>query len=357
MERVALPFQVVETINVSRATREETPLFSSGNLIEDPLFAQCGANPSGADGWRNKLIWGDNKYVLASLLEGDPAIGLESLAGKVDLIYIDPPFDTGDDFSFRLRVGDAELAKEPSIIEERAYRDMWGDGRDFGPYLQMMYDRLVLMRELLSPEGTIYVHQGPNVSHYIKAVLDEIFGQERFLNEVIWKRQTAHSDIGQGAQHMGRLHDTIYLYTKSDRFTWNMQYTDYDEEYKKDFYKHIEPETGRAYQLGDLTAPGGAAKGNPHFEFLGITRYWRFSKERMEQLLKEGRIVQTKPGAVPRLKRYLDEMPGVPLQDMWVDVPPVQSQSAERLGYDTQKPEALLERIIKLSSNEGRRRR
>lgn len=136
VERIALLFQVVETINVSRATREDTPLLAG-------LTTNPDANP---DGWRNKLIWGDNKYVLASLLE--------EFAGKVDLIYIDSPFDTGDDFSFRVRVGDVEVGKEPSIIEEKAYRDMWGDGRDFGPYLQMMYDRLVLMRELLADGGS-----------------------------------------------------------------------------------------------------------------------------------------------------------------------------------------------------------
>jgi len=124
VERVALPFQVVETINVSPATREQSPLFVSGKLIEDPLFESARAGKADADAWRNKLIWGDNKYVLASLLEGDPAIGLEPLAGKVDLIYIDPPFDTGDDFSYRIRVGDVEVGKEPSLIEEKAYRDM-----------------------------------------------------------------------------------------------------------------------------------------------------------------------------------------------------------------------------------------
>lgn len=152
---------------------------------------------------------------------------------------------------------------------------------------------------------------------------------------------------------MGRVHDVILLYSRGDKFTWNMQYEPYDETYSDSFYRHMEPGTGRRYRLSDITGPGGAAKGNPRYEFLGVTRYWRFSKVRMEALYKEGRIVQTTPGTVPAQKRYFDEMLGVPLQDIWTDVAPVQAQAGERLGYDTQKPEKLLERIIKLSSNEG----
>ncbi|MBL7119304.1 MAG: site-specific DNA-methyltransferase, partial [Dehalococcoidia bacterium] len=347
VERVALPFQVVETINQSRATREQTPMLAG--LPAPPLFeGQSTADAS----WKNKLIWGENKYVMASLLQGDASIGLEPLAGKVNLIYIDPPFATGQDFSYRARVGDEEWLKEASIIEETAYRDTWGRGLD--SYLQMMYERLVLMRELLAEDGTIFVHLGWDVSHHVKLILDEIFGADRCINQVVWKRQTAHSDIGQGARHMGRLHDVILLYAKRPvPSVWNMEYVSYDPEYLESFYRNVEARTGRRYQLGDLTAPGGASKGNPHFEFMGITRYWRFSKERMEQLLQEGRIVQAKQGSVPRLKRYLDEALGVPLQDIWTDILPIQSQAAERLGYDTQKPEPLLERIIKLSSNQG----
>ncbi len=185
-------------------------------------------------------------------------------------------------------------------------------------------------------------------------MLDEVFGPDRFVNEVIWKRQTAKGDVTQGATHLGRIHETIFLYTKSDKCAWNMQYTPYDESYINAFYRYQDAD-GRRYQLSDITAPGGgqAAKGNPRYDFMGVTRYWRFSKETMQELYSQGRIVQTSPGTVPRQKRYLDEMPGVPLQDLWLDVKPVQSQSMEGLSYVTQKPEALLERIIKLASNDN----
>jgi adenine-specific DNA-methyltransferase len=183
--------------------------------------------------------------------------------------------------------------------------------------------------------------------------MDEVFGADSYVNQIIWKRQTAHSDIGQGAQHLGRVHDIVLLYTIGENFTWNMQYEPYDETYKNAFYRHIEPETGRRFRLSDITGPGGAAKGNPRYEFLGVTRYWRFSKERMQALYAQGKVIQTSPGTVPSQKRYLDEMPGVPLQDIWADISPVQPQAGERLGYDTQKPEKLIERIIKLCSNEG----
>jgi DNA modification methylase len=330
VERIHLPFQTVETINESRATRErDTGALFGGN---DPQTAE-----------RNQLIWGDNKLVMSSLLA--------DYAGKVKLVYIDPPFDTGTDFSYRVAIGETSVMKQPSILEEHAYRDTWGRGRS--SYLQMLYERIVLIHELLSEDGTLFLHLGSNVSHYGKLICDEVFGANGYVNEIIWKRQTAHSDIGQGARHLGRLHDTLLLYRKGEVCPWNMEFTAYDESYTDAFYKHIEPETGRRYRLSDTTGPGGAAKGNPHYEFLGVTRYWRFSEARMKELYEQGRIVQTKPGAVPAQKRYLDEMPGVPLQDIWMDVPPVQAQAHERLGYDTQKPEALLERVIKLASDPG----
>lgn len=198
------------------------------------------------------------------------------------------------------------------------------------------------------------MHVGSNVSHYVKVILDEVFGASSYINEVIWKRQTAHSDTGQGSRHMGRIHDVIFFYAKSETYTWEMQYTDYEQSYTDSFYRHVEPETGRRYRLSDITAPGGAKaeKGNPQYEFLGVTRYWRFSEQRMRELYEGGRIVQTRPGTVPAQKRYLDEMPGVPLQDIWADIRPIQSQASERRDYPTQKPETLLERIIRASSNE-----
>ncbi len=296
-------------------------------------------------GWKNKLIWGDNLLVMGSLLE--------QFAGKIDLIYIDPPFATGADFSFKTQIGDGnlEVTKEQSIIEEKAYRDTWGRGLD--SFIHMLFDRFHLMRDLLTDDGSIYVHIGWNVAHYVKAALDEVFGSDRFVNQIIWKRQTAHSDARQGSQHFGRIHDCILLYSKTDFHMWNQLHTPHDEQYLKTHYKNVEPETGRRYELDNLIGPGGAAKGNPYYEFLGVTKYWRYSKRRIQQLYEEGRIVQPSPGAVPRYKRYLDEMPGLPVQDVWIDLNAINSQAHEALGYQTQKPENLLERIIKASSNEG----
>jgi adenine-specific DNA-methyltransferase len=345
--RIALPFQTIETVNESAQDRLRTlDLFATGRETE----------------WRNRLIWGDKKYVLPSLFP--------EFAGRINLIYIDPPFDTGANFSFAATIPDnpeteadesTTFTKQPSILEQKAYRDIWGvspaerqrgvDSLD--KYSKWFYETIVLLHELLHENGSLYVHLDYHVSFYAKAILDEVFGENHFVNEVVWKRQTAKGDVTQGAMHMGRIHESIFLYTKSDNYPWNIQHTPYDQSYIDAFYRYKDP-NGRRYQLSDITAPGGGkeSKGNPHYEFLGVTRYWRFSKETMGQLYREGRIVQTSPGTVPRQKRYLDEMPGTPLQDLWFDIKPVQSQSAEALGYETQKPEALLERIIKLSSNE-----
>ncbi len=330
--RSALPLQKIETIDEPRSRAA-----ADGSLFDEKT--------SHVDDFRNRLIWGDNKLVMASLLK--------EFRGQVDLIYIDPPFDVGADFTMDVPIGDGKdtTSKDQSTLEMVAYTDTWGRGTD--GYLSLVFERLSLMRDLLSGRGTIYVHVGWFVSHFVKGILDDVFGSGNFVNQVIWKRQTAHSDTSQGSQHMGRLHDVLFLYTKSDDFTWNMQYTPYSEEYTEAFYKHVEKGTDRRYRLSDTTGPGGSSKGNPHYEFLGVKRYWRFSEARMKELYEQGRIIQTRPGTVPAQKRYLDEMPGVPLQDLWTDINPIQPQSAERLGYDTQKPETLVERVIKLSSNEG----
>ncbi len=220
-------------------------------------------------------------------------------------------------------------------------------------YLVMMSARLVELHRVLRPTGSLYLHCDPTSSHYLKIVMDAIFGPTKFRTEIIWKRSSAHSDTKQGRRLHGHIHDTILFYTKGDDWTWNPLYTPHDPEYVARFYKHIEPETGRRYMLDNITGPGGAAKGNPSYEVMGVTRYWRYTREKMDELIRQGRVVQAKPGAVPRYKRYLDEMPGVPLQDVWTDIGPISSQAAERLGYPTQKPEALLERIINNSSNPG----
>ena len=209
------------------------------------------------------------------------------------------------------------------------------------------------MRRVLSPTGSIYLHCDDTASHYLKLVMDAIFGQRNYRTEIIWKRTSAHSDTKQGRKQHGRIHDVLFFYTKGDKWAWEPVYTPHDKEYVEKFYKHVEPGTGRRYTLDNLTGPYGAAKGNPRYEVMGVTRYWRYSQENMEALIDAGRVVQVKKGAVPRYKRYLDEMPGVPLQDVWTDIGPIPSQAAERLGYPTQKPLALLERIIQASSPPG----
>ncbi|WP_281406000.1 DNA methyltransferase [Mesorhizobium sp. B1-1-6] len=178
-----------------------------------------------------------------------------------------------------------------------------------------------------------------------------MFGPSSFRTEISWRRQSAHNDAKQGRKQYGNVRDTILFYIKSDKWKWNTQYTPYDPEYVRDFYKYREPGTGRAYRLSDLTGPGGAAKGNPFYEVLGIKRHWRFSREKMDLLISQGRVVQTKPGTVPAQKRYLDEMPGVALQNDWSDIRAASGKEA--LGYPTQKPLSLLERIIQASSDPG----
>ena len=186
-------------------------------------------------------------------------------------------------------------------------------------------------------------------------MLDQIFGENQFVNEIVWKRQSSHSDAKQGSKHLGRLHDIILLYAGGTDYTFNHFYQPYSEDYIQGFYRYTEPGSGRRYRLGDLTAPGAGApsKGNPHYEFLGVKRYWRYSKENMEKLHRERRVVQTKPGSVPQYKRYLDEGKGVQLGSVWDDINPLHGSDAERLGYPTQKPLKLLERILQIGSNEN----
>jgi DNA modification methylase len=219
-------------------------------------------------------------------------------------------------------------------------------------YIEFMRPRCVELARVLKETGSFYYHCDWHANHYVKVMLDQILGENNFVNEIIWKRQSSHNDAKQGSKHLGRIHDTLFLYSGGGDYFFKHLYRPYDEDYLEKFYKHVEPDTGRRYQLGDLGAPGGASpsKGNPHYEFLGVTRYWRYSKENMQELYKQGRIVQTKTGSVPRYKRYLDEGQGVPLGSTWDDIKPVQSHDPERLGYPTQKPLKLMERILEISS-------
>ena len=362
VDRVALPFQRVESVNAPRG---------------GDLFSALQAT----DSWRNKLIWGDNKLVMASLLAGDPTAGIESLAGKIDLIYIDPPFDTGADFSFRAQVGDEGIDKEPGILEQIAYRDTWSGGTD--SYLQMMFGRLVLMREMLAERGTMYVHLDWHVGHYVRIMLDEIFGSDAFANEVIWRRTNAHNS----SNAFGQIHDVIFRYTRSGGATFNVIRTPYAAGYVGGRFTRRD-ERG-AHDSGDLTGPGVRTgdSGRPWMGFdpTKIGRHWQPPKSlysqlgddiahltmhaRLDYLLEKGYIIPpAQPGMAPRAKVYAGD--GLPLQDMWSYQPYTRGQlmdgsevdgdvawlpagHPERSDFATQKPEGLLTRIIKASSNKG----
>ncbi|HEX3664065.1 MAG TPA: DNA methyltransferase [Rhizomicrobium sp.] len=333
--RVALPFQTVETVNESAQERQKSLLLGAGFAEEE---------------WRNRLVWGDKKYVLPSLLP--------EFAGKVNLIYIDPPFDTGADFSFTATVPDdpdnAEddsftFEKEPSIIEQKAYRDTWGRGLQ--SYLQWFYETSIFLSELLHESGAIYVHVGWQVASAVKMLLDENFGEENFRNELIWKRTSSHNFKSKG---FVRATETIWYYTKSDSYTFNEQYGAYSEE---QLSRYRPDESGRLYKAENLTF----STKNPsrQFEWRGTkpppNRSWGASKEQLEAWWSEGRILKKRDGA-PRLdglKFYLDEMKGPALSNFWDDIGRVGNTASERLDYPTQKPEALLERVVKASSNEG----
>jgi site-specific DNA-methyltransferase (adenine-specific) len=323
-----------------------------------------------SDAWKNKLFFGDNLDILRQHISTE----------SVDLIYLDPPFNSAANYNvlFREQSGEESAAQITAFEDtwhwtqetEYAFRDLTQSSpprlvglmesiraslgeNDMMAYLTVMGLRLTELHRVLKLTGSLYLHCDATASHYLKVILDSIFGGRNFINEVIWKRSGAHSDRAQGSKHFGRLHDTLLVYAKSPDYVWNQLYEKHSEDYLAAHYKYVEPETGRKYDLTDITGPGGAAKGNPYYEVMGVTRYWRYSKERMQELIEAGRIIQPKPGAVPRYKRYLDEMAGKPVQDIWDDISPINSQAKERLGYPTQKPEALLERVIKTSSNEG----
>src|SRR3990170_1560897 len=343
VSNIVLPFQVIEQVDEPRAEKD--------TRLQMSLF-DLDARGRQLKGWTNKLIWGDNKLILSSLKNGPLREEIEKQGG-LKLIYIDPPFDVGADFSMDIEIGGDTFTKKPNILEEIAYRDTWGKGAD--SFIAMIYERLVLMRDLLVEDGSIYVHCDWRVNSLLRLTMDEVFGPENLVNEITWKRSDAHSDVGQGAKHFGKVCDTIYYYTKAEKQQiLNMQFTPLPESTVIKWYRHIEEGTGRRYNKADITGPGGAKKGNPVYECKGITRAWRYSKNRMEELEKEGRLVYSKSGMVYQ-KRYLDESKGVPIQDLWDDIQMVRGihVNSEILAYPTQKPEALMERIIKASSNEG----
>ncbi|KAA3663056.1 MAG: site-specific DNA-methyltransferase [Calditrichaeota bacterium] len=312
--RLALPFQTIETVNESAQERQKTlDLFASGQPTE----------------WRNRLIWGDKKYVLPSLLP--------EFAGKVNLIYIDPPFDTGADFSFTATIPDnpdtpedetTQFTKKASIIEQKAYRDTWGKGVE--SYLHWFYETAILLRELLADDGSIYVHLDWHVGHYAKVVLDEVFGYENFISEIRWKRVVSTGSSKSISKKFPVVDDSILLYSKSNYYQWNTQYQNYSEKYKKRF--NLKDDNGFYYWDNLKT----------------------YSDQTLQRLIKKNRIkLPLVKGKNPRVKNYLHEGKGVVIDNLWTDIIPVNSQAIQDTSYPTQKPELLLERIIKTSSNES----
>ncbi|MDX9690725.1 MAG: site-specific DNA-methyltransferase [Alphaproteobacteria bacterium] len=330
---VVLPFQTIEQVDEPRAEKDTKRQMSLFNL--DARGRQL-------KGWTNKLIWGDNKLILSSLKSGLLRDEIEAQGG-LKLIYIDPPFDVGADFSMDIEIGVDTFTKKPNILEEIAYRDTWGKGAD--SFIAMIYERLVLMRDLMADDGSIYVHCDWRMNSHIRLILDDIFGRINYLNEITWQRTSAHNDPG----HYGVNVDSIFYYAKSDKRLWNQQYGNHSEEYKKRF-RNADPD-GRLWTDADLTAKG-LSGGGYNYEYNGVASLWRCPVDTMKRLDEEGKLHFTKAGGI-RLKRYLDETPGIPLQTLWTDIFPVNSQAKERIDYPTQKPEALLERIINTSTDEG----
>ena len=274
----------------------------------------------------NKLILGDNLEILKSIQDE-----------TVDLVYLDPPFFSNR--NYEVIWGDTG--------EIRSFQDRWSGG--IIHYIDWLKERVEHMHRILKHTGSLFLHCDWHANAYIRVhILDRIFGEGNFRNEIIWKRTTAK---GLAFTRLARNNDTIFYYTKSDSFCFNSQYVPHSEKYKSDFYKYEEPETGRRYRHGDLTNPN-KDRPNLTYEFLGVRRVWRWTKERMQEAYDKGLVIQSKPGSVPVLKRYLDEQEGTPIDDNWLDIVNVQS-SKEKIGYPTQKPEALMERIINMASNEG----
>lgn len=270
-------------------------------------------------------------------------------AGGLKLIYIDPPFDVGADFSMDIEIGGETLTKKPNILEEIAYRDTWGKGAD--SFIAMIYERLVLMRDLLADDGSIYVHCDYRVNGYLRLAMDEVFGKNRLLNEIVWQRTGAHND----ADRFGNVNDSIFYYAKGEKHIHHPVYVSHTEEHVDTRFNLIDEKTGRRFFAGPITAPGQG----PSRRFRGkelsppTGRHWSYAQEKIDELEKQEMIYYSKTGT-PYLKQYMDEYlrQGRRVQALWSDIRPGKTGD-EILGYPTQKPEKLLERILQSSSNPG----
>ncbi|MBA2684141.1 MAG: restriction endonuclease [Gemmatimonadaceae bacterium] len=346
----------------------------------------------------NLLYYGDNIDVLRRHVKDE----------SVDLVYLDPPFNSARSYNVLFKEQDGarasaqikafedtwrwdasasvsyhEIVEAGGQVSEvmQAFRRIVGDS-DMLAYLAMMAPRLVELRRALKHSGSLYLHCDPTASHYLKLLLDAVFGPERLLNEITWKRSHAHSDTAQGMKRCGKIRDILLLYTKSEQYTWNTLYTPYSDWHLESEYRHTGID-GRRFKETDLSAakPGGDVEYDwrvkrcnadgvrwvadldeewrsprKDYQYLAVRpyvgRYWAYSKDNLVQMAKDGRLIHRETG-MPRLMQFADEMPGIPLQDLWDDIDPINAKARERLGYPTQKPEALLDRIIMTSSNVG----
>ncbi len=346
VSNIVLPFQVIEQVDEPRAEKPADTALQMSMFDLDARGRQL-------KGWTNKLIWGDNKLILSSLKNGPLREEIEKQGG-LKLIYIDPPFDVGADFSMDIEIGGDTFTKRPNILEEIAYRDTWGKGAD--SFIAMIYERLILMRDLLAEDGSIYVHCDWRVNSYLRLLLDEVFASSNLRNEITWLRIASHNDH---ADRFGRVKDSILYYSKSPSAQQNALYTPYSEEYISSEWRKLP--SGRSYKSENMLDPQGRMA---EYDFHGTRARWRSTPDNMEKLWNaeqtevpnsHGRIKLGEDGKPIRRCRimFLDEMSGVPLSDLWTDIKYLAGGSKESANYPTQKPEALLERIIKASSNEG----
>jgi len=316
-----------------------------------------------AEEWRNQLYFGDNLQILRDHIQDE----------SVDLIYLDPPFNSQATYNvlFKEKSGTQSAAQITafedtwhwSLEAENAYHDIVTLGprkvadliqafrsflgaNDMLAYLVMMAVRLVELHRVLKPTGSIYLHCDPTAGHYIKLLLDAVFGPANFRNEIIWKRTSGHSD----ARRYGRVHDIIFYFTKTSQATWNQTYQPYDQAYIDQYYRYQDLD-GRKWMSDNLSA-SGLTGGGYEYDWKGVKRVWRCPVSTMERLEREKRLYYTQKG-IPRLKRYLDESLGLPMQDLWTNIEALRSWHKEKLEYPTQKPESLLSRIITASSREG----
>lgn len=334
---VVLPFQTIEHVDVPRPEKDIT--------LQPDLFDLTTGRQ--LKGWTNKLIWGDNKFVLSSLKNGPLREEIEANGG-IKLIYIDPPFDANRDFNMDIEIGDESFVKKQNILEEIAYKDTWGKGTD--SFLAMIYERLSLMKDLLSQDGTIYLHCDWRTNSSIRHILNELFGKENFLAEITWQKiRTTKAQT----KSFGNVTDRIFKYSKSNNSIYNRQSKPHDPKYIESHFK-TDPETGRLFQSVSMIQMGqGPARrfGTKMIE-PPAGRHWIWSQEKIDQGIKDGKVRFNSKGT-PRKIIYLDELEGDVVDDLWDDIFPINSQAKESVSYPTQKPEALMERVLKASSNKN----